>query len=248
MITRKAIFSYIKKKYGVEEDYPFPTAPDFPVLRHPDSRKLFAIIMDVPRNRLGLDGTDRADVINVKLGDPLFVDFITQQAGYFHGYHMSRSNWVSILLDGTVPFKEVCRMIDESYLVTASKQKRQKLRPPKEWIAPANPKYYDIEHAFDEKEELDWKQGAGIKAGDTVFMYVAAPVSAILYKCKVIQTDVPFNYSDQHLTITALMKLKLEKRYPPDSFTFEALKNEYGIFAVRGPRSVPHSLSERLRE
>lgn len=245
------IFKYVKKKYGIEPDYPFRSsraAIEYPVLRHEDNRKIFALFMDVARYKLGLDGEDRVDIMNVKLEDPLLVDILIQQDGYFRGYHIMRGNWISILLDGTVPLEEIYPLIDESFLVTASKQKKQKVRPPKEWIVPANPKYYDIEHAFDNEKEIDWKQGAGIKTGDTVFMYVAAPVSAILFKCKVTETDIPFHYQDENLTMKALMKIKLLKRYKPGRFTFDVLKDEYGIFAVRGPRSVPHSLSEALKK
>lgn len=247
-MLRDEIFKYAKKKYGTEPDWPFSTAPDYPVLRHGDNRKWYALFMYIPRNRLGLDGDQYVDIVNVKLSDPLFVDILVQQEGYFRGYHISKGNWISILLDGTVPLEEIYPLIDESYMVTASRQKRQKVRPPKEWIVPANPKYYDIEHAFDEAAEIDWKQGAGIKAGDTVFMYVAAPVSAILFKCKVMEADIPYNYQDDNLSVKAVMKIKLQKRYKPDRFSFDVLKNEYGIFAVRGPRSVPHSLSEALKK
>ena len=247
MIGRDEIFKYVKKKYNVEEDYPLPTAPTFPVMRHQDTRKWFAIIMDVSKEKLGLTGQQRVDVINVKLSDPLLVDVVTRQDGYFKGYHFNRGNWISILLDGTVPFEDICRWIDESFLVTASKQRKQEYRPPKEWIIPANPKYYDTEHAFDEKSEIDWKQGTGIKTGDIVFMYVTAPVSAILYKCRVTRTNIPYDYTDDHLTIKSIMKIKLLERFKPDRFTFQVLKNEYGIYAVRGPRGVPYSLSEALK-
>ncbi len=199
-------------------------------------------------DKLGLDGTERVDIINVKMGDPLLADMLSQQTGYFHGYHISRGNWISILLDGTVPFEDICRWIDESFLVTASKQKKQKMRQPKEWIVPANPKYYDIEHAFDYAKEIDWKQGNGIKTGDIVYMYVASPVSAILYKCKVTNTDIPYDYRDGSLTITSLMKIRLQKRYKPEEFTFEKLKDEFGVFAIRGTRGIPHSLSEALKK
>lgn len=78
-------------------------------------------------------------------------------------------------------------------------------------------------------------------------MYVGAPVSAILYKCKVTETDIPYDYHDDNLTITSLMKIRLQKRYDPEQFTFECLKEEYGIYAVRGPRGIPNSLSEALK-
>ena len=80
-----------------------------------------------------------------------------------------------------------------------------------------------------------------------MFIYAGAPVSAILYKCKVTETDIPYEYSDRDLTITAVMKIRLQKRYEPDRFTFEKLKEEYGGYAVRGPRGIPDSLSEALR-
>ena len=102
------------------------------------------------KGEAGLDGTERTDIVNVKLGDSMLADILTGQPGYFRGYHIARSSWISILLDGTVPFEEICRWIDESYGTTASKQKKQKIRPPKEWLVPANPKYYDIVHAFDD--------------------------------------------------------------------------------------------------
>ena len=79
-----------------------------------------------------------------------------------------------------------------------------------------------------------------------MYMYVGAPVSAILYKCKVTEVNIPYRYQDENLTISALMKIRLLKRYDPKLFTFEVLKEEYGIFAVRGPRGIPNSLSEDL--
>ena len=42
-------------------------------------------------------------------------------------------------------------------------------------------------------------------------------------------------------------KIRPQKRYKPDKFTFERLKTDYGIYAVRGPRGMPNSLSEALK-
>ena len=154
---------------------------------------------------------------------------------------------MSILLDGSVPVEDICLQIDNSYRATASQRTKKAIRPAKEWLIPANPKYYDIEHAFDAVKEIDWKQGAGIRKGDAVFMYAAAPISAILYKCRVTETDIPYRYQSKGLTITSLMRVRLMKKYNPDRFTFEKLKAEYGIFAVRGPRGIPENLSAALK-
>ena len=73
-------------------------------------------------------------------------------------------------------------------------------------------------------------------------------MSAILYQCKVMETDIPYHYQDKNLTMSSLMKIKLQKRYQPEQFPFGLLKSEYGIFAVRGPRGIPASLSAALRK
>ena len=242
---RSDLYSYIKKKYNADPEYLWRRFPGYAAFRHSDNAKWFAIIMDVSPKKLGLPGTELRDIINVKLTDPILVDYLVQQPGYFRGYHISRGNWVSILLDGTVPLDEICRWLDDSYMNTASKQKLQMLRPAKEWLIPANPKYYDVQAAFKESKEIDWKQGKGIKTGDTVFMYVAAPVSAILYKCIVTETDIPYKYNGK-VHITSLMRIKLLKEYAPDAFTFDILGKDYDIHAVRGPRGIPKALSEAL--
>lgn len=243
---REELYAYVKEKYGCGPEYLWLRYPDYAVFRHADNDKWFGLVMDVPRSKLGLQGDETVDIVNVKLGDPMLADLLVREEGFFRGYHISRGSWVSILLDGFVPLEEVCRWLEESYFTTASREQKQRLRAPKEWIIPANPKYYDIERAFRAADEILWKQGAGIKTGDTVFMYVAAPVSAVLYRCLVTQTDIPYRRKDEPIQIKSLMRIKLQKRYEPDRFTFEVL-GKYGIRAVRGPRGIPESLSEALK-
>lgn len=246
-IIREKVFAWIKKKYKASPEYLWARYPGDAVFRHSDNQKWFALIMSVPGNKLGLNTGEIVDILNVKISDLFLADTLVQQEGFFRGYHMGRGSWISVLLDGTVAFEEICRWVEESYIATASRATRQKLRPPKEWIVPANPKYYDIEAAFSDTDEIEWKQGKGIKTGDVVFMYVAAPVSAILYKCSVTETDIPYLFDDGKVHMTNLMRIKLLKRYKPEEFTFEILGRDYGIFAVRGPRGIPESLSEALK-
>ena len=247
-MDREILFKYIKKKYGASPEYPWKRYPDYAVFRHDDNSKWFALVMDVDASSLGLPGGASVDVIDLKIDDLFFRDMLIREDGILPAYHMNKMHWITVLLDGTVPDEKVYDLLDMSFLATASAKKKETIRPPKEWIIPANLKYYDIEHAFDDADEIDWKQGAGIKKGDTVFLYVAAPVSAILYQCKVTETDIPWQYADRNLTITALMKIRLQKRFAPDRFPFETLKEEYGIYAVRGPRGIPNSLSAALKK
>lgn len=243
---RETVFAYIKRKYKISPEYPWAKYDSNAVFRHSDNKKWFALVMGVERNKLGLSDAGYVDVIDLKIDDMMFRDMLLQKEGILPGYHMNKDHWITVLLDGTVEENMIYDLIDASFLATASKKKKGKIRPPKEWIIPANPKYYDIEHAFDHEEIIDWKQSSSIKVGDTVFMYVAAPISAILYKCKVVEADIPYDYQDKNLTINTLMKIKLLQKYDSKQFTFDKLKKDYGIYAVRGPRGVPNSLSREL--
>ena len=242
------VIEYQKKQYGAIPEYLWESSPDAAVFRHANNNKWFSLVMSVPYSKFGIDADGATDVINLKTGDAVFTDSIIEETGIFRAYHMNKREWISVLLDGTVPEDEVYALINRSFAVTAPGRRCKKIREAKEWIVPANPKYYDIVHAFDAADEVDWKQGAGINRGDTVFMYVGAPVSAILYKCTVTKTDIPYRYEDETLKITALMRLKLLDRYKPSDFTFERLKTEYGIYAIRGPRGVTYSLSYALND
>ncbi len=245
---RSKIFEYARKKYKTKPEYLWASAPDYAVLRHSDNAKWYGLIMNITYDKIDRSKSGEIDILNVKLDDMLLRDMLIQQEGFYKGYHISRGNWISIVLDRTVELDEICSLLDVSFAATASKKKKEEIRPPKEWLIPSNPKYYDIVHAFDDNDTIEWKQGSGIKKNDTVYMYVGTPVSAILYKCKVTETDIPYEYSTKGLTITKLMKIKLQKRYDPEAFTLDRLKAEFGVFTVRGPRGVPNSLCEALNK
>ena len=153
--VRDNVSKYIKKKYKASPEYLWKRYPSFAVYRHEDNRKWFALIATISRDKLGIESTDEVDVLNVKIDDLILRDILLKQQGFYPGYHMNKGSWMTILLDGTVNFDEICNMIDASFLDTASKKKKDKFRQPKEWIVPANPKYYDIEHAFDNADEID---------------------------------------------------------------------------------------------
>ena len=243
---RQSVIDYIRGKYGSEPEYLWQKDQDTAAFRHEGSLKWFALLMRVAPRQLGLPGGEPLDILNLKQDDFFLRDQIMQEDGILPAFHMNKMHWISVVLDGRVSEDRIVQLIDWSFMATASAREKRALRGPKAWIIPSNPKYYDIVHAFDGRDEIDWKQGAGIRRGDTVYLYVGAPVSAVLYQCLVTETDIPYEYQSDDLTIKALMKIRLQRRYPPDRYTFEVLKKEYRIFAVRGPRGIPPALSEEL--
>ncbi len=126
---KERLFAYCEKKYHATPEYLWARYPNYAVLRHSDNRKWFALIMDVLGTKLGLDRTDFVYILNVKIRDPLLVDFLVRQKGFLPGYHIRKGNWISILLDGTVAFEEICKWLDESYLATASKTTKKAAEP-----------------------------------------------------------------------------------------------------------------------
>lgn len=98
---------------------------------------------------------------------------------------------------------------------------------------------------FAESMEIIWKQSSHIAMGDMVYLYVTAPVSAVLYRCEATEVDIPYRYDDGNVHMSRVMRLKKLEQYPPSFLPLEKLKS-YGIGAVRGPRRMPHSLIYEL--
>lgn len=58
------------------------------------------------------------------------------------------------------------------------------------WIMPCNVKHLDIVSWFKEKDSVVWKASTGIRVDDTIYVYVGAPYSKILFLCKVINDKI----------------------------------------------------------
>lgn len=117
MPSRKAILSHVAKAFEVQPDYPWDKFPDYAVLRHAGSEKWFAIVMNVPREKLGMAGEGELDILDLKC-HPDKVGSLRKMKGILAGYHMNKEHWISVVLDGTVTAGQLHELIRDSYELT----------------------------------------------------------------------------------------------------------------------------------
>jgi len=168
--------------------------------------------------------------------DPLLSGSLRLQEGFVAAH---TDGWISVLLDGSVPTETVCSLLAMAQDLTAG----QLIASTREWLIPANPKYFDLITAFSENEVIYWKQGSNISVGDIVYLYVAAPYSAILYRCKAVEVDIP--RINTRRNSTKAMRIQKLHTYDKSEFSLAVLK-EFGAATVRGPRSIPPALRHAL--
>lgn len=237
-----ALTRYMEEKYGTAHEEPWDYLPGYYTFKAPNSGKWYAIIMHLPGNRIGLCGETMVDIINVKIRAER-IEGLVDHEHYFPSYHMSKKNWITVLLNEETDMDVLKTLIDDSFQMVEKPRKAKG-----NWLVPANPKYYDIERAIAESpDSFLWKQSNSIKSGDIVFLYVAAPVSAIRYKCEVLKTDIPYDYADGNLRMSHVMELKLLEEYRNRPIHFKTLQ-KFGVRAVRGPRSVPAALLREIEK
>jgi predicted DNA-binding protein (MmcQ/YjbR family) len=97
---------YCISKAGVTESFPF--GDDTLVFKA--RGKIFVLV--------NLDG-DLS--INLKCDPSLAIDLRERYSAVTPGYHMNKKHWNTILLDGSVPDKDVFSWIDHSYDLITSK-------------------------------------------------------------------------------------------------------------------------------
>lgn len=113
---KEKIIKFINRRYNAAPEYLWRRYPTYCIFRHVGNNKWFALIGTVSRKTFGLAGVGDVDIINLKTDNS---EFLRGVAGVFPAYHMNKENWISVLLDGTVTQKNIQRLIEMSYELTA---------------------------------------------------------------------------------------------------------------------------------
>ena len=110
----KMVIEYARERYGDEVEYLWERFPDNEVLRRRDTKKWYAAILTVKREKLGLAGEGTVEVLDLR-SRPQDMEQLQKQIDIYPGYHMNKKSWYTILLDGTTEIVRIYGYIDKSY-------------------------------------------------------------------------------------------------------------------------------------
>ena len=122
MTNKEKVVYYIKENYGAMPEHLWAKFPTYAVFRHKSNNKWFALVANIKRTQLGLEGNEDVEIINLK-GDAVINGSLMLTKGIYPGYHMNKQTWLSVLLDGSVSFDLICELIDMSYENTKTKSR-----------------------------------------------------------------------------------------------------------------------------
>ncbi len=112
----KRLINYAAEKYGDEVEYLWEKTPDNGVLRRKDTQKWYAAILTVKKNKFGFKSDEYVEVVNLRV-PPEDMEIILGNKNIYPAYHMNKKHWISIILDNSVTFKDICRFTDNSYIL-----------------------------------------------------------------------------------------------------------------------------------
>ncbi len=124
------MMAYVLETYGSEPERLWAKYPDDIVFRHPASRKWYAIIMGITWNKLGIPKDTAVDVLDVKCS-PLMIGSLLDEEGFFPAYHMNKNNWITIVLNDSVPDEKIYSLLELSYHSVSPKRKNPSRKPRK---------------------------------------------------------------------------------------------------------------------
>ncbi|MCL2658221.1 MAG: MmcQ/YjbR family DNA-binding protein [Betaproteobacteria bacterium] len=110
----KQVIQYVREKYQDELQFLWQRFPNNAIFRRQDNEKWYAALLVLQKSKLGLDEEGLVDIIDLRIR-PEELDDLVDGKKYFPGYHMNKTHWFTMCLDGSVPIEEIFRRIDESF-------------------------------------------------------------------------------------------------------------------------------------
>ena len=120
---KERILQYAQVHLGAEPEHLWAKFPRYAVLRHSENAKWFAVFLEFPGTRLGLERPESVDILDVKCG-PLLAGSLLGVPGILPAYHMNKTHWVSAAIGPDTDYDALRQMLRESHALTAPRKKR----------------------------------------------------------------------------------------------------------------------------
>lgn len=121
------LIDYVRERYGDELEFLWEKFDDNAILRRKDNQKWYAVIFTIKKSKLGFESEETAEAIDLKIEPEKIKDLIDCKR-YFPGWHMNKKHWYTIILDGSIPFEELCQRVNASYEIANNKKSSMKIK------------------------------------------------------------------------------------------------------------------------
>ena len=123
-MTREEFEALVLDTYNVRADYPFDEGLTTGVFRHTGSGKWFALAMNIGERKIGHDGDEKIDVVNLKCAPEVIESIAGIESGIYKAYHMNKTHWLTVALS-ECDNDTISWLLGISYDLTRSKIKRK---------------------------------------------------------------------------------------------------------------------------
>lgn len=124
MTDRNFVLEYIKRLPDTSFDSPFDEDFDSIVMRHKSSKKWFGLIMSVSGSKIGREDSVLLDIMNLKSNPDDSVILFELYPEIIPAYHMNKTHWITVALDGSADSAQIKWLLDLSYDLTNIKSKK----------------------------------------------------------------------------------------------------------------------------
>lgn len=147
-LQTQAVLDYAREKYHAEPEFLWATPQNSKtsILRHADNRKWFAAFVVVKESKIrpvgeganhngttsDIDPRIASMTTDITAPDDRYIEildlrfdkgearaFVSSAAGVYPGYHMNKDNWITIVLDNSLPTPTILALLDRSHALTA---------------------------------------------------------------------------------------------------------------------------------
>lgn len=118
----QAIITYVSQKYGDELEFLWEKFSKNAIWRNQENHKWYALLMTIPLSKLpGQTSDEEVEIIDLRFHKNEALDFAATSDHIFPGYHMNKNNWITIILDDSLPTEHVLALLDQSYHISLAK-------------------------------------------------------------------------------------------------------------------------------